>query len=313
MTVTPPSERARRRASSQRAPARDPRRSLAVAIAAAARRLRRRRRGTDAHAAPRRPTSRRATTVFTLVAGRQRHRPAGRAARGLGRRFRTAPTCRHRAGHRHARARRVAARRPRRARPTGSPATTAGVATRRMSATGAIDAVSPGGDQQIERASASPPPTRRCRTARPGVYPLVATYQGADGPVASHERDDRAGRRRRGGRDRRRRADHRGRPVGGAPHRRASSPSSPPRPARSPTQLNAVEGTAAILAVDPAIPAAIRVLGTSAPASRAGVARPARRPPADPVRRCSSAMPMSRSSSRPGCRARCSRRRCSAT
>ena len=76
-------------------------------------------------------------------------------------------------------------------------------------------------------------------------------------------------------------------------------------PARTPSRA-----PSAILAVDPAIPAAIRVLGTSAPAVRGGVARTARGAPAVAIRHCSSATRMSRSSSRPGCRARSHRRRC---
>jgi hypothetical protein len=129
-------------------------------------------------------------------------------------------------------------------------------------ATGAIDAVAPGSAQIAGIGLEADDPA--LQGLEPGVYPLVAAYSGAAGPVRSTSAiivpDDAAP------------------PVGlgvivpitvaglsdgllTADQLRELT-----APAGSLTnQLNAVEGTQAILAVDPAIPAAIRVLGASAP------------------------------------------------
>jgi hypothetical protein len=140
---------------------------------------------------------------------------------------------------------------------------TSGVATADVG-TGAIDAVLPGGTQVAGIGVEAESPALQNR--EPGVYPLLATYQGSEGPVTSASAmivpDDGA------------------EVVGigvvvpitaeglseGLLTRDQLIALTTPTGSLS-TQLNAVEGTSAILAVDPAIPASIRVLGTSAPAS----------------------------------------------
>ena len=140
---------------------------------------------------------------------------------------------------------------------------TSGVATADVG-TGAIDAVAPGGTQVAGIGVEAANPVLQNR--EPGVYPLIATYQGADGPETSTSAmivpDDSA------------------ETVGigvvvpitaeglseGLLTRDQLIALTAPTGSLS-TQLNAVEGTSSILAVDPAIPASIRVLGTSAPAT----------------------------------------------
>ncbi len=131
-------------------------------------------------------------------------------------------------------------------------------------ATGALDQVLPGTAQVSGIGVEADNPA--LQSLEPGVYPLRATYSGPEGPTSSTSAmivpDDSAP------------------PVGIG----VVVPITVPGLSEglltaeelialtSPTgsltnQLNAVEGTSAILAVDPAIPAAIRVLGTSAPES----------------------------------------------
>ena len=131
-------------------------------------------------------------------------------------------------------------------------------------ATGAIDAVAPGSAQIAGIGVEADNPA--LQGLEPGVYPLVATYSGATGPVRSPSAiivpDEAAT------------------PVGvgvivpitvaglSDGLLTADQLIELTSPTGSLTnQLNAVEGTQTILAVDPAIPAAIRVLGTSAPDS----------------------------------------------
>jgi hypothetical protein len=128
--------------------------------------------------------------------------------------------------------------------------------------TATFDSVLPGAE--VSRTIAVPAGDVALKSLKPGVYPLVATYQGPDGPVSS-------------------------RSVMTIPVATATptaigvvvpitaGPLSEgllteeelttlTAPDGSLTaQLSGVEGTNAILAIDPAIPASIRVLGTSAP------------------------------------------------
>ncbi|GAA1955497.1 DUF6049 family protein [Microbacterium deminutum] len=130
---------------------------------------------------------------------------------------------------------------------------------------GAVIGAVPAGDQQIELIDvAGADPVLAGRT--PGVYPLVAAYEGTDGLVSSRSAmivpDDHAPK------------------IGigvvvpvtagvlteGLLTADQLSQLTAPSGALT-NRLNAVEGTSAILAIDPAIPASIRVLGTSAPES----------------------------------------------
>lgn len=127
-----------------------------------------------------------------------------------------------------------------------------------------LEAVAPGSERIASIVVPSDDPALSGRA--PGVYPLVASYESAAGVVASPSvmvvpADD-------------------GREVGvgvvvpitaGARAEALLSADelavlTAPDGALT-AQLNGVDGTAAILAVDPAIPAAIRVLGASAPAT----------------------------------------------
>jgi len=131
--------------------------------------------------------------------------------------------------------------------------------------TATIGAVPAGGEQTEGIGVGSDDPA--LQGLAPGVYPLVASYDTADGPVASTSvmivpRPEAAV------------------PVGigvvvpitagalsgGLLTADQLAALTAPTGSLS-NQLNGVEGTPAILAVDPAIPASIRVLGTSAPAS----------------------------------------------
>ena len=212
MTVTPPRERARRRTL----------RTRAVAVA------RRARRRAPAAARARRPPARPAPTPdpepadpgghhrLHALAGRQRHRPSGRAAHGLGHaaerdRRRRSPPSRSRCPS----APRRCATAPRSPRWLGGD--TDGVAHRRMSRPAPSTRCRPAATQVAGIGVEADNPA--LQNLAPGVYPLVATYRGADGPVTSTSAmivpDDDA----RRGRHRRRRADHRGRA-----RRRDSSP-----------------------------------------------------------------------------------------
>jgi hypothetical protein len=127
-----------------------------------------------------------------------------------------------------------------------------------------LEAVLPGSEQVNGIVLAPADPALAGRT--PGVYPLSATYESADGPVVSTSAMivPREGTAEVG--------------IGvivpitaGATADGLLTPlqlAALTSPAGSLTdQLDAVDGTASILAVDPAIAAAIRVLGTAAPVS----------------------------------------------
>ena len=175
--------------------------------------------------------------------------------------------------------------------------------SRRRSGSATVAAVASGGEETSGIVIAPGDPV--LQIVPPASIPSSRRLRVADGPVELHERDDRARRRR----------PSRGRASAWSFRSRAGATDEGLLTAdelaelTAPTgslsnQLNAVEGTSAILAVDPAIPAAIRVLGTSAPASATEWLDAARRARRSRDSRCSSATRMSRSSSRPGCRAR---------
>lgn len=139
----------------------------------------------------------------------------------------------------------------------------AGASTERVGGA-TIGAVAPGG-QHIERiAVTANDPVLAGRA--PGVYPLVATYEGTDGPVSSRSTmivpDDHAAQIGVGVIV----------PITAGVLSEGLLTSDQLTTLTAPTgaltaRLDAVAGTSAILAVDPAIPASIRVLGSAAPES----------------------------------------------
>ena len=191
MTVTPPRERARRRTL----------RTRAVAALGADR---------DRAASAARPGRRASPRSPDAHPRTRRSRPARRPSRSPrwaagssvpGDRLSVSVTLQNgtdaatRPGHRHARPRRDAAARPRGAHRLARRATPSGVRDR-------------GGRRRRHRRGARPAPAQvagigveadnpALQSLAPGVYPLVATYPGPDGPVTLDERDDRARRPRR--------------------------------------------------------------------------------------------------------------------
>ena len=181
---------------------------------------------------------------------------------------------------------------------------TGGVRTEDVAA-GALDQVAPrnGADRGDRRRGRQP---GAAEPRSPACTPCVATYPGPDGPVTSTSAmivpDDAAP------------------PVGIGVVVPITAPGLSEglltadelieltAPTGSLTnQLNAVEGTAAILAVDPAIPAAIRVLGTVGSRDPRCCGSPGSRRCRSRDSRCSSATRTSRPRSRRASRARSAR------